>query len=282
MKNENFEMFAALLKRRSGLVLTKDKAYLLESRLTPLARKWQVKNIDDLAQRLRIKKEESIAKDITEAMTTNESSFFRDRKPFDLLRDVVFPRVLESRRDRRQLRILSAACSSGQEAYSIAITIDQAKPKFTGWTIDLIGTDISRDMVERAQVGLYSQFEVQRGLPIQLLVKYFQQVGDKWQLKPEIRRMANFREHNLLGELNSLGKFDIVFLRNVLIYFDLPTKGRVLASIARILQPDGYLFLGGAETVLGISTAFKPLEGQRGLYVPAGASAQATARAATG
>lgn len=282
MRNEDFEMFAALLRRRSGLVLTKDKAYLLESRLTPLARKWQVKTVEELANRLRTRKEEGLAKDITEAMTTNESSFFRDRKPFDLLREVVFPRLLETRRDRRQIRILSAACSSGQEAYSVAITLDQEKYKFSGWNVEILGTDISREMVERAQAGLYSQFEVQRGLPIQLLIKYFQQVGDKWQLKPEIRKMASFREHNLLGELASLGRFDIVFLRNVLIYFDLPTKSKVLSQVARILAPDGYLFLGGAETVLGVSTAFKPLEGQRGLYIPAGAAGMAAPRAAAG
>jgi chemotaxis protein methyltransferase CheR len=273
MKVEDFDMFSNLLKQRSGLVLTKDKAYLLESRLMPVARKWNMKGLDELAVTVRMRKEEALLRDITEAMTTNESSFFRDQKPFDLFRNLVLPQLLESRSSRRQIRIWSAACSSGQEAYSLAMLLQDEAAKIAGWRIEIIGTDISAEMVERAKSGIYTQFEVQRGLPIQMLVKHFKQNGDKWQISPQIRQMASFREFNLLGDLMPLGQFDVVFCRNVLIYFDQPTKSRVLEQIARLMPADGLLYLGGAETVLGITERFKPLENQRGLYVVAGSAA---------
>ncbi|CAK0758238.1 chemotaxis protein methyltransferase CheR [uncultured Gammaproteobacteria bacterium] len=270
MKVEDFDMFCTLLKQRSGLVLTKDKAYLLESRLMPVARKWNFKGLDELAGAVRMRKEEALLRDITEAMTTNESSFFRDQKPFDLFKQLVMPKLMEARAAKRSLRIWSAACSSGQEAYSLAMQLQEEGPKIGGWKIEILGTDISPEMVERCRTGIYTQFEVQRGLPIQLLVKHFKQIGDKWQLNPQIRQMASFREFNLLGDLTPLGQFDVVFCRNVLIYFDQPTKTKVLEQIVRLMPADGFLYLGGAETVLGITDRFKPMEGQRGLYVVAG------------
>lgn len=269
MKVEDFDMFATLLKQRSGLVLTRDKAYLLESRLMPVARKWSLKGLDELSGAVRMRKDEALLRDITEAMTTNESSFFRDQKPFDIFKQLVLPRLMELRGAKRQLRIWSAACSSGQEAYSLAMLLQEEGSRLAGWRIEIIGTDISAEMVERAKSGIYTQFEVQRGLPIQHLVKYFKQSGDKWQIAPNLRQMATFKEWNLLGDLNALGQFDIVFCRNVLIYFDQPTKAKVLDGICRVMAPDGVLYLGGAETVLGISTKFKPVEGQRGLYTSA-------------
>ena len=269
MKVEDFDMFSNLLKQRSGLVLTKDKAYLLESRLMPVARKWNMKGLEDLAQAVRTRKDEPLLRDITEAMTTNESSFFRDQKPFDLFKQLVLPKLLEARAAKKVIRVWSAACSSGQEAYSLAMLLLEEGSKLAGWKIEIVGTDISAEMVERCRAGLYTQFEVQRGLPITLLVKYFKQNGDKWQISPQIRQMATFREFNLLTDLSPLGQFDVVFCRNVLIYFDQPTKGRVLEQVSRIMPADGYLYLGGAETVLGITERFKPLEGQRGLYVVA-------------
>jgi chemotaxis protein methyltransferase CheR len=275
MKVEDFDMFCTLLKQRSGLVLTKDKAYLLESRLMPVARKWNMKGLDELASTVRTRKEEALLRDITEAMTTNESSFFRDQKPFDLFREWVLPRFMESRGARRQLRVWSAACSSGQEAYSLAMLLQEEQAKVAGWKIEIVGTDISNEMVERARAGIYTQFEVQRGLPITLLVKYFKQTGDKWQINPQIRQMASFKEFNLLTDLSPLGQFDVIFCRNVLIYFDQPTKTKVLDQMARLLPPDGILYLGGAETVLGITDRFKPVEGQRGLYAVAGAAGAA-------
>ncbi|WP_431860347.1 CheR family methyltransferase [Azospirillum sp.] len=266
MRVEDFDMFATMLKQRSGLVLTKDKAYLLESRLMPVARKWNMKGLDELASTVRTRKDEALLRDITEAMTTNESSFFRDQKPFDQFKQIVLPRLLETRAAKRSIRIWSAACSSGQEAYSLAMMLNEDAAKVAGWRIEIVGTDISAEMVERSKSGIYTQFEVQRGLPIQMLVKHFKQQGDKWQIGPNLRQMVSFREWNLLGDLGGLGQFDVVFCRNVLIYFDQPTKTKVLEAIARQMPPDGVLYLGGAETVLGITDRFKPVDGQRGLY----------------
>jgi chemotaxis protein methyltransferase CheR len=267
MKVEDFDMFCTMLRQRSGLVLTPDKAYLLESRLMPVARKWGLKGLDELAATVRSKREEALLRDITEAMTTNESSFFRDQKPFDQFKAVVLPALLASRAAKRTIRIWSAACSSGQEAYSLSMLLNEEGAKLAGWRIEIIGTDLSGEMVNKAKAGLYTQFEVQRGLPITHLVKYFKQVGDKWQLNDDIRNRVQFREYNLLTDLTPLGQFDVIFCRNVLIYFDQPTKGKVLESMAKLLPPDGVLYLGGAETVLGITEKFKPMEGQRGLYV---------------
>ncbi|HYG87593.1 MAG TPA: protein-glutamate O-methyltransferase [Azospirillum sp.] len=270
MRVEDFDMFATLLKQRSGLVLTKDKAYLLESRLMPVARKWNMKGLDELASTIRTRKDEALLRDITEAMTTNESSFFRDQKPFDQFKQIVLPRLLETRAAKRSIRIWSAACSSGQEAYSLAMLLNEDAARLSGWHIEIVGTDISTEMVERSKAGIYTQFEVQRGLPIQMLVKHFKQQGDKWQIGPKLRQMVTFKEWNLLGDLGALGQFDVVFCRNVLIYFDQPTKAKVLESIARQMPPDGVLYLGGAETVLGITDCFKPVDGQRGLYTLSG------------
>jgi chemotaxis protein methyltransferase CheR len=268
MKPDDFDLFAVLVKQRSGLVLTRDKAYLLESRLTPVARKWNMKTLDDLAQSIRARREEAMLRDITEAMTTNESFFFRDQKPFDQFRQILLPEFLKSRAAKKQIRIWSAAASSGQEAYSLAMILSEEAIKFRDWKIEIIGTDLSSEMVERAKSGIYSQFEVQRGLPITMLVKYFQQIGaDKWQIKENIRQMVQFREGNLLTDFGPVGVFDIIFCRNVLIYFDQPTKTRVLEALATILAPDGVLYLGGAETVLGITEKFRPKENERGLYV---------------
>ncbi|MBY3754300.1 chemotaxis protein CheR [Azospirillum formosense] len=266
MRVEDFDMFSTLLKQRSGLVLTRDKAYLLESRLMPVARKWNMKGLEELAVTVRTRKDEALLRDITEAMTTNESSFFRDQKPFDQFKQIVLPKMMEARAAKRSIRIWSAACSSGQEAYSLAMMLSEDAAKLAGWRIEIVGTDISAEMVERSKSGIYTQFEVQRGLPIQMLVKHFKQQGDKWQISQQLRQMASFREFNLLGDLSGLGQFDIVFCRNVLIYFDQPTKTKVLEAIARQMPQDGVLYLGGAETVLGITDRFKPVEGQRGLY----------------
>ncbi len=266
MRPDDFELFQTLLKQRSGLVLSLDKAYLLESRLMPVARKWHLKGLDDLAGQLRAKRDERMIKDIIEAMTTNESSFFRDVKPFDQFRQLVLPTLLASRSQTRRIRIWSAACSSGQEPYSLAMILQEERARLAGWTIEIVGTDLSTEVLDKARAGNYTQFEVQRGLPITMLVKYFRQTGDKWEISADLRRMVTFKEYNLLKDLSPLGQFDVVFCRNVLIYFDQPTKALVLDSIAKILSRDGVLYLGGAETVLGITDKFKPMEGQRGIY----------------
>jgi chemotaxis protein methyltransferase CheR len=281
MKPEDFELFATLVKQRSGLVLTPEKAYLLESRLMPVVRKHNMKSLEDMAASIRGKRDEGVMTDVTEAMTTNESFFFRDQKPFTLFQNILLPQLLTSRTDRK-IRIWSAASSSGQEAYSLAMICAEMAPKLQGWTVEIIGTDLSREMINRANAGIYSQFEVQRGLPVTMLVKYFQQLGgDKWQIKENIRKMVQFREGNLLGSLAGLGTFNIVFCRNVLIYFDMPTKTKVLEAISNIMTPDGTLLLGGAETVLGISEKFKPAGIEHGLYILASAQAAESKRAAT-
>ncbi len=266
MKPEDFDFISALLKERSGLVLTKDKAYLLESRLMPVARKCGLKGLDELIDTIRRTRPEPMIRDVTEAMTTNESFFFRDTKPFDLFRDHILPHLLATRATKKSFRIWCAAASTGQEPYTLAIVLKELAAKFAGWRIEMVGTDLSREVLDRAKAGMYSQFEVQRGLPIQLLVKYFDKKEDQWQIKPDLRAMIQYKEYNLLNDLKPLGNFDVVFCRNVLIYFDQPTKGKILDGIAKLIPEDGLLFLGGAETVLGISDKFKPVPGQRGVY----------------
>ncbi len=281
MKPLDFELLASAIKQRSGLVLTPEKAYLLESRLLPVVRKYNLRTLEELADAVRKKREETMMRDITEAMTTNESFFFRDTKPFALFQKNLLPQLLTARTATKKIRIWSAASSSGQEAYSLAMICAEEAAKLQGWKIEIIGTDLSREMVERSKSGIYSQFEVQRGLPVTHLVKYFTQLGgDKWQIKENIRAMVQFKEGNLLQDFSSLGVFDIVYCRNVLIYFDPPTKGKVLAAIGNIMAQDGTLLLGGAETVLGISDRFKPAGTEHGLYVlNTGAPATSTMRA---
>jgi chemotaxis protein methyltransferase CheR len=262
----DFDFICQILKTRSGLLLTNDKAYLLESRLLPVARKWKLATFDDLVRLIRTKNDEAVIRDVVEAMTTNESFFFRDTKPFDQFKQICLPALLKARASQKTIRIWSAACSSGQEAYSLAMILSEMGAQLNGWKIDIVGTDLSQEILNRAKDGLYSQFEVQRGLPITLLVKYFQQTGDRWKISDAIRSKVQYREWNLLNDPAPLGKFDIVYCRNVLIYFDQPTKAKVLAGIAKQMPDDGYLFLGGAETVLGISDKFQLLPGQRGIY----------------
>ncbi|RME62781.1 MAG: protein-glutamate O-methyltransferase CheR [Alphaproteobacteria bacterium] len=275
MRPQDFELLARLLKERSGLVVSPEKVYLLESRLAPVARRFHLDSLDKLADELRYRPTESLLRDVTEAMTTNESFFFRDTTPFDLLQKQILPMLVNRRAAQKRIRIWCAACSTGQEPYSIAMLLNEQKAKWAGWQIEILGTDLSTSVLRRAQEGIYSQFEVQRGLPIQLMVKYFTQVGDAWQLAKDIRDMVQFRELNLLASFSSLGTFDVVFCRNVLIYFDEATKSEVLNRIRQVMPTDGSLILGAAETVLGICDRFKPVRGARGLYAPSEFVAQA-------
>jgi chemotaxis protein methyltransferase CheR len=271
MKVEDFDLLSTLLRKRSGLVLTKDKAYLLETRLMPVARKHGMKDLDQLCDSVRSADSNSILiSNITEAMTTNESLFFRDTKPFDQFRDVVLPQLMINRAATRKIRIWSAACSSGQEPYSLAMILKENQAKLQGWRFEIVATDLSEEMLAKARAGIYTQFEVQRGLPIQMLVKYFKQNGEKWHIDSEIRSMIEYKPFNLLEHPRNLGQFDIVFCRNVLIYFDQETKGKVLGQIADTMQKDGILYLGGAETVLGVTEKFKLIQSQRGMYQIAG------------
>ena len=282
MTGDDFDLLCRMLKERSGLVLTRDKAYLLESRLLPVARKRSMKSLDDLIAALRGRPESELVRDVVEAMTTNESFFFRDTKPFDQFRNFILPQLIKARAIKKSIRIWSAACSSGQEPYSLAMILSEEKVKLPGWQLEIVASDLSTEILEKAQAGQYSQFEVQRGLPIQLLVKYFKQQGDRWQIDPAIRAMVKFRCLNLLEDFTHHGQFDVIFCRNVLIYFDQATKTMVLERVARILPQDGYLYLGGAETVIGITDKFQSLADQRGIYCPVlSASAMAQKLAAS-
>ncbi len=266
MKPEGFAFLSKWLYERTGLVLGPDKLYLVESRLSPIARKFNLSGLDAIVVELRSGRTGDFMTEVSDAMMTNESFFYRDVKPFDQFRDAVLPKLVQARAATRKLRIWSAASSTGQEPYTLAMLLKEQEAKLAGWKIEIVATDISRDALERAKAGLYTQFEVQRGLPVQMLLKYFKQQGDRWLIAEPLREMVQYREFNLLSDPGALGQFDVVFCRNVLIYFDQVTKGAVLGRIARTMPADGYLYLGGAETVLGISDKFAPVPGQRGIY----------------
>ena len=274
MTDAEFDFFCRLLKDRSGLVVTRDKVYLLESRLLPVARKHGLNSLDELAAVVRARPIGHLVREIVEAMTTNQSFFFRDIKPFDQFKGFVLPTLMKLRAQRRLIRIWSAACSSGQEPYTLAMMLAEQKAALADWTIEILATDLSSEILEKAQAGLYSQFEVQRGLPIQLLMKYFKQQGDRWQIDGGLRGRVRFKQFNLLDDPAMLGGFDVIFCRNVLIYFDQTTKTQVFDRLARVLAPDGFLYLGGAETVLGISDRFQPVPENRGIYAPSAAMAE--------
>lgn len=275
MTPESLALVAGLVKARAGIVLDADKAYLLETRLAPLLRRDGIASLDGLASRLRdTGRAEALARDVVEALTTNESSFFRDGKPFEHLRGAL-PRIAAARPPGRPLRVWSAACSTGQEAYSIAMTLAEL-PGASAWRAEILGTDINREVLARAREGSFTQFEVQRGLPARFLAKFFKpEAGGRWRVAPELRATARFEEANLLGDVCRFGRFDVIFCRNVLIYFDAPTKARVLGALARQLAPDGALYLGAAETVLGLTDRLVPLAGERGVYGPAAAAVAA-------
>ena len=270
LTNASFDVLAGLLKSTSGLIIGRDKVYLLETRLSGIVKREKLTDLNQLAERLRRPVNDSLAREVVEAMTTNESFFFRDDRPFQHFRTQALPRMAAARSSGSPIRIWSAASSSGQEAYSLAMIIAECRATLGDRRIEIIGTDIAREQLSRAREGLYSQFEVQRGLPVQLLMRWFRKEDGNWRINEQLRQMVQFREFNLLADPRSLGHFDIVFCRNVLIYFDQPTKGRVLEAIAGVMPADGLLYLGGAETVLGITARFAPMPAERGVYGLAG------------
>ena len=266
MSAGDFEYFCNLIKDRSGIILSPEKAYLVENRLAPIARQHGHADVPALLRGIRSTRDEALLREVTDALTTNESFFFRDKKPFDIFRQTMLPYIQETRSSRRRLRIWCAACSSGQEPYSLAMILKEMGAAFDGWKIDIVATDISHEILQRAKDGVYSQFEVQRGLPAKLLVNYFEKSGDNWAVKADIRSMVDFRFFNLLDSPRALGTFDIVFCRNVLIYFDQMTKQKVLESIASVSEKDSFLILGAAETMIGLSNAFDRHASVQGLY----------------
>ena len=265
MTPADYDYLRKFLKERSGLDLSPDKQYLVESRLLPLARKASLPGIPDLVLKIR-NGDGRLATDVVEAMTTNETFFFRDKIPFDHLRDSIMPGLIQARAARKSLRIWSAASSTGQEPYSIAMCLKEMGAALAGWRVEIIATDLSQEVLEKCKAGVYSQFEVQRGLPIQLLMKYFTQASDVWQLNADVRAMVQFRQLNLLQDFSNLGTFDVIFCRNVLIYFDQDTKALIFERMAKLLEADGTLLLGAAESVVGITDVFRPMSDRRGLY----------------
>lgn len=278
MNTSDFEFLRGFLKQKSGLIVTPDKAYLLESRLLPVAKRWNFVDISTMVVAMRGMADQKLLKDVIEAMTTNETSFFRDMKPFERFEKTILPYLLETRKATKKIRIWCAAASSGQEPYTLVMLLKEKGLYAQGWRVEIIGTDIDTEILNKAKNGLYTQFEVQRGLPITYLVKYFQQVEDKWQLKDEIRNLVTYQPLNLLESFGALGQFDMVFCRNVLIYFDNATKKDILDRMTRQMAKDAYLVLGGAETVMGITDSWVALPEERGLYILPG-SPHAVAKA---
>jgi chemotaxis protein methyltransferase CheR len=268
MSPQDFDYLRKMLRERSGLMLAAEKQYLAESRLLPVARRHGMSTLADLIDSLKLRPSSPLSVEVIEAMTTNETFFFRDKTPFDHFRDTVIPALIAARARDKRIRIWSAASSTGQEPYSLAMILKDMEAKLAGFRVEIVATDLSGEVLERAKVGIYSQFEVQRGLPIQQLLRYFTQVGDSWQIAAELRAMVQFRTLNLLNDFSPLGTFDVVFCRNVLIYFDQDTKIGVFNRVARQMPDDGYLVLGAAETTVGLTDAFKPLPERRGLYGP--------------
>lgn len=269
MTGADYEFIRKLLKQRSGLMLSAEKQYLVESRLMPVARRNGIADLSELTRKLRRGTDAALITEVVEAMTTNETFFFRDRIPFEHFRTFIMPALMQARARYKRIRIWCAAASTGQEPYSLAMAIREMGAALDGFRIEILATDLSTEVLQKARAGSYSQFEVQRGLPIQLLVKYFTQAADNWQIAADIRSMVQFRPANLLDDFSRFGQFDLVVCRNVLIYFDQPTKSDVLDRMARVVAPDGFLILGAAETTIGLTQGFTSVPDRRGLYAPA-------------
>jgi chemotaxis protein methyltransferase CheR len=258
-----FDYVRDLVRTRSAIVLEPGKEYLVESRLAPLARAEGFDSIARLVDELRRPGAARLTTQVVEAMTTNETSFFRDVHPFDALRQHVLPDLIKRRSAERTLQIWSAACSSGQEAYSIIITMLEHFPELKSWNVRILGTDLSTEILDRAKEGRFAQIEANRGLPSKMLVKYFEHQGAGWQVKPELRRMVEWKPMNLVEPWVGLPRMDIVFLRNVLIYFDVPTKRDILERMRGVMRPDAYLFLGAAETTMNIHERYERIPFER-------------------
>ncbi|MBI3680897.1 MAG: protein-glutamate O-methyltransferase CheR [Acidobacteria bacterium] len=264
--SENYRFLQEHVYSESGIVLEADKHYLFESRLTPIVRQLGLGSINDLCALLRATRQAEVGRQVVEAMTTNETYFFRDPAHYDGIRTVLLPRLKEDRRDTQTLRFWSAASSTGQEAYSLGMLL--LEQGLGDWNIQILGTDFSSGVLERARAGKYQQIEVNRGLPAALLVKYFRRSGLDWQLSEPVRRMARFETVDLRKSMRSLGPFDLVFCRNVMIYFDSGTRKQILKELHGTLFRGGWLLLGGAETASGVEEWFqKQSVGNATVYV---------------
>jgi chemotaxis protein methyltransferase CheR len=267
MKPDDLELIRQLVQSRSGVAIDPTRAYPIESRLSPVIRREGFESLADMVQAIRQHRDERLIWTVTEALAAGETSFFRDRAPFDSFREEILPALAGARRER-PVRVWSAACATGQEPYSLAMILEDERAKLGGARVDLFGSDLSERALEKAQAGLYNQFEVQRGLPIRLLVRYFEKQDELWALSPRIRQMVRWRRINLLADLRPLGQFDVIFCRNLVSSFDPAARRRVLEQLAAALPDDGWLVLGLDETVVGVTEALSPAPGRRGLYRP--------------
>jgi chemotaxis protein methyltransferase CheR len=262
-----FDLIANFVSKEAGIVLSASKGYLVEGRLAPVAEKFGFEDVDALARRLQTAPGQVKAA-VIDAMTTNETFFFRDRTPFKHFEEVIMPALVAGKARERKIRIWCAAASTGQEPYSLAMLLLEDRRAWSGYQIEIIATDISASAVDKAKQGLYSQFEVQRGLPVQLLVNYFEQEGTNWRISAAVRSMVKYSVMNLMVPFRQLRTVDLIFCRNVLIYFDVETKREVLANMADLLSPQGFLVMGAAETMVGVSKDFQRSGDHRGLYAP--------------
>ncbi len=253
----DFGFVRDLVHKRSAIILEEGKEYLVESRLATLARSEGFGSVDQLIAELRTRSMNGLHRKVVEVMTTNETTFFRDAYPFEALHSTILPEIMRRNGARRRLSIWSAACSTGQEPYTIAMLIREHFPALLGWDLTILGTDICTDVLARAVTGRYTQIEVNRGLPVTYLVKYFTKRDLQWQISDDIRRMVEYRELNLIDPWGGLASVDLVFLRNVLIYFDIETKKTILGKVRQIIHPEGYLYMGGAETTLNLDAAYE-------------------------
>jgi chemotaxis protein methyltransferase CheR len=272
----SFSYVCEVVRAESAIVLNTGKEYLVESRLIPLAKAAGHPDVDTYVSAMKATRNPAMLRAVVEALTTNETSWFRDADPFNALRTTVFP-TLAQNRPGRQLRVWSAACSSGQEAYSISMVASET-PAIAGWKLEVIGTDLSEEMVRRASTGEYSQLEVNRGLPATSLVRHFERAGAGWRIHPTIKQGVSFRTANLTRPFPPMGKFDVVFLRNVLIYFDVATKRDILRRVRDVMAPDGYLFLGAAEMTMGVDDSWDRIPAGKSSVYQARAGAAAMAR----
>lgn len=268
MNDQDFEVLRTTLLNRSGLSISQEKMYLVETRLLPIAQKKGLSSVEELIHEISRNRDADVVTEVVEAMATHETFFFRDRTPFDNFTDVILPDLLQKRAAGRRIRIWCAACSSGQEPYSLAMLLRDRQKELDGWSVEIVATDMSNAIVEKAMAGEYNHFEVQRGLPSRYLQRDFVQDGKRWAVAEPLRQNVGFQVCNLLDDLTPLGRFDAVFCRNVLIYFDVETKIDVLGRIRSVMADDGYLLLGAAETTVGLSKRFGPVAESRGLYRP--------------
>jgi chemotaxis protein methyltransferase CheR len=266
VSKESVDFIITLLHRESGLVLDSSKTYLIEARLEPIACEAGLGSIDALCRHLKQNPTSLLLQKVVDAMATNETSFFRDVIPFDIVRNLLLPDLLKANQKQRQIRIWSAACATGQEPYSLAMLLCNIESTLAGWDVRILATDLVERVLERARSGIYTQYEIQRGLPAQYMTRFFDQVDTDWKIRPEVKRWIEFKRLNLLYDFSSFGKFDIIFCRNILIYFDNASKKKVLEGMAASLAPHGALLLGGGETPLGITDRLTRIEVGRGVY----------------